>query len=93
MDRLEKIRVEYVTTIPDTKEDGVLYLSRYFGLAVMMCPCGCGEQCVMPLQPNDERGWVIGVDRDKVTLSPSILETTCPNKSHFFIRKNKIVWI
>ena len=94
MDRLKKFdRVEFVTYMPSDKEYGVLYVSVYFGLAICLCPDGCGEECVMPLKPNDPEGWTYEEENGKVTLSPSVLETSCPNNAHFFIRENKIIWV
>lgn len=93
MARQIKLDVEHVNYMPDYYEEGTLYVSYVFGLAICLCPCGCGEHCVMPLKPNDPDGWVFQEDERGVTLSPSILETTCPNKSHFFIENSKIRWV
>lgn len=92
MERLEKFnRVEFVEYMPHTKEWGVLYISKRFQLAICMCPDGCGYECVMPLKPKPS-GWDYHEHDGKVTLSPSVAND-CPNKAHFFIRENKIIWL
>ena len=95
MDRLDKFeRVEFVEYMPDPTEYewGVLYISIPFGLAICLCPDGSGYPAVMPLKPRDPQGWDYEEENGKVTLSPSIA-TNCPNGGHFYIKKNKIVWV
>lgn len=96
MERLTKFeRVEFVEYMPSPTEleYGVLYVSLMFGLVICLCPDGCGEQVVCPIKPKDPEGWTYSEENGKVTLSPSVLETSCPNKAHFFIRENKIIWV
>lgn len=83
-------RVEFVDCMPEKKEFGVLYVSKRFNLVICMCPCGCGTEAVMPI--NNSNGWVYFESGGKVSLSPSVA-TNCPNKAHFFIRENRIVWV
>lgn len=95
-----ELKVEYVDSMPSTKEEGVLYISKTHGLAIHLCACGCGEQVVTPLNgnwpywPNKTGGWDFTVHEDgTVTLSPSIGNFQFPCRSHYFIRRNKIVWV
>lgn len=91
MERLEKFeRVEFVEYMPENKEWGVLYVSLRFRLAICLCPDGCGFEAVMPF--NKPNGWNYEEHDGLVTLSPSVAND-CPNKAHFFIRENKIVWV
>lgn len=64
--------------------------------ALFKCPCGCGEDISLVIQRgNCHPRWDLTRHEDgTVTLAPSILRTN-PNgcRSHFFIRKNRIVWI
>lgn len=91
MDKLKKFeRVEFVETMPTDKEYGVLYISLRFGLAICLCPDGCGMEAVMPI--NKPHGWNYEEHDGLVTLSPSIAND-CPYKAHFFIRENKIIWV
>lgn len=93
MERLTHLHtVEYVDYIPQEAkmQHGVLYVSRRFSIAVHLCACGCGYQSVTPL--GGGHGWQFTSSGTKVTLSPSILNGNCPNKAHYFIRDNAIVW-
>ena len=92
MERLnEFVRVEFVEVMPENKEYGVLYISKRFNLVICLCPDGCGYEAVMPLKPK-AYGWDYKEQDGKVTLSPSVAND-CPNKAHFFIRDNKIIWV
>ncbi len=80
---------KFVEFMPDnTFEDGILYVSMRFEVAIHLCPCGCGEKTVTPLGAN---GWTLTFD-ETVTLSPSIGSFQIPCKSHYWIRANQIVW-
>lgn len=91
--RINKIfEVRYVEYIPTSEkmEHGVMYVSRMFQTAVHLCACGCGCQSVTPF--GSIHGWEFKSKGTKVSLSPSILNTNCPNRAHYFVRDNKIVW-
>lgn len=87
------LEVRYVECIPHREEmvQGVIYVSRKYQTAAHLCACGCGNESVTPL--GCSHGWDFKVNGTKVTLSPSILNTNCPNKAHYFIRKNEIEWV
>lgn len=92
MEKLNEFkRVKFVECMPHEKEPGVLYVSKRFGLVICKCPCGCGMEAVMPIKPKSY-GWDYSEKNGKITLSPSIAND-CPNKAHFFIRENKIIWV
>ena len=98
--RREELNVRYVDYMPETKEEGILYVSKKFGLAIHLCPCGCGEQVVTPIKgdwPGSKTRpdcWGFTEHEDgTVTLSPSIGNFQFGCKSHYFIRRNKIVWV
>jgi len=61
-------------------------------LAVFVCPCGCGEIVSLSLIRGDSPRWRARTHSDRtVTISPSIWRTRgC--RSHFFIRRGKVVW-
>lgn len=74
--------------IPENLEEGNLYISDKYQTSIHLCCCGCGNQVVVTDQ------WKILVDDDKkVTISPSIGNWNFPCKSHYFICKNKVVWL
>ena len=81
------MRVESVEYMPEHKEDGVLYVSERFELAIHKCPCGCGIQTVTPLGPDE---WKLtgGV---RPTLRPSMLNKSCG--SHYYLTDGEIVWL
>lgn len=81
--------IEFVEFIPADKKEGVLYVSMLYALVIHLCPCGCGNQAVTPIGPDD---WTMTIDDNSaITLSPS-LANRFPCKSHYFIRQNNVVW-
>jgi hypothetical protein len=100
MKTIKKVPVtfECVEYMPDVKEmeQGVLYISKKFCLAIHLCLCGCGEQVVTPLDkviteteefvtkmpPGD---WILTEKRNKISLTPSIGNFEFPCKSHYII--------
>lgn len=88
--KLLDITPKFVEFIPDTMEDGILYISLAYHTASHRCACGCGELTVTPLTDD---GWKISIQDDKVTLSPSIGNFQLNCKSHYFITSNKIIWV
>lgn len=61
--------------------------------AVMLCPCGCGQTVELPLLPQVKPRWSLEVDAQGLpTLRPSVwLMDGC--RSHFFLRKGKVIWV
>ena len=98
--RQEELKVKHVEFMPETKEEGILYISKRFSLAIHLCPCGCGEQVVTPIKgsfpgsKNRPDCWDFTEHEDgTVTLSPSVGNFEFPCKSHYFIRRNRIIWV
>ncbi len=89
MTAVERIRAEFVEFVPQKLESGVLYISRKYKTASHLCCCGCGNKVVTPLKPG---GWQLAVERDLITLDPSIGSWSLPCQSHYFIRGSRIVW-
>lgn len=75
--------------IPKTIKKGVLYISIEYGTAIHSCACGCGSEVVTPLSPHD---WQLTYDGETISLSPSIGNWSFDCKSHYWIRKGKVVW-
>lgn len=80
---------EYVEFIPERLVDGVLYISETYKTALHRCACGCGEEVVTPLSPAEWRLQRVG---DTVSLSPSIGNWSFSCKSHYIVRRNRVVW-
>ncbi|XWN36865.1 MAG: DUF6527 family protein [Balneola sp.] len=82
---------KFVEFIPDQKEmqDGVIYISLEYDTAVHNCACGCGEQVVTPFSPTD---WKLTYNGESVSLYPSIGNWEFNCRSHYWIKKGKILW-
>lgn len=83
------IKAQFVEFIPEEIIDGILYISIPFATATHNCACGCGQRVVTPIKPSD---WSILWDGESVTLDPSIGNWSFPCKSHYWIRRNEIIW-
>jgi hypothetical protein len=79
----------FVLTIPDRLEDGHLYITFKYNTAVHKCACGCGEEVVTPLAPND---WKLIYDGETISLTPSIGNWSFQCRSHYWIRNDQVVW-
>ncbi len=80
---------QIVEFIPERLEEGILYVSHRYKTAVHKCACGCGEEVVTPLGPTD---WSIQIENGTATLYPSIGNWSFACRSHYFIRKGRIIW-
>ena len=78
---------KFVEFIPETVEDGILYVSIEYCTAIHKCVCGCGNEVVTPLSPTD---WKLTFNGKAVTLYPSIGNWSFDCQSHYWIRNNKI---
>ncbi len=86
---MKTISFEFVEFIPERLEDGKLYISTKYCTAVHKCFCGCQEEVVTPLSPVD---WELTFDGKTISLYPSIGNWGMKCQSHYWIRKNKVVW-
>lgn len=78
--------------MPEKLEEGILYISERYGVAIHLCLCGCGNKVVTPIKNgkggvHDKHSWDLIKESDKITLSPSIL-TNWDCNSHYIITKN-----
>jgi hypothetical protein len=80
---------EFVDYIPNELKEGTIYVSIQFATAVHKCSCGCGREVVTPLSPTD---WKLIFDGETVSLDPSIGNWSYPCQSHYWIRRNKVIW-
>lgn len=97
MKTIKKVPVEFNFTIGheslppcEEMENNVIYVSIEYGCSQHKCLCGCGEIATMSLKPEWEDGWDLIYEEksDTFSFTPSILNTHCPNKSHYIITKN-----
>jgi hypothetical protein len=84
-----KIKHEFVEFIPKERAEGVVYISIPFATAVHNCFCGCGLKVVTPLSPVF---WTLVFDGETVSLSPSVGSWDFPCRSHYYIRRDTVVW-
>lgn len=81
---------KHVRTIPsEDMEQGVLYISEEFKIAIHLCACGCGIETVTPIDDGTQ-GWIKTEQDGKVTLRPSIGNQNLPCRSHYWITDNKV---
>lgn len=84
----QKLIIEQVVQMPDKLEEGTLYVSKEYALAIHLCPCGCGQESVTPINIQYDPSptvWLYKENGEDITLQPSILNKACPNQSHYFI--------
>lgn len=84
MKTLKKVPVFpiYVSLMPDVMEDGNIYISKEYDVAIHRCLCGCKTEVVTPLVSS---GWKLTDKEGKITMTPSIGNYHTPCKSHYII--------
>ena len=82
---------QFVESIPETPDPGVLYVSMTLASAIHLCACGCEQEVITPLSPTD---WKLCFDGENVTLAPSIGNWSFPCRSHYWnwIRGGEVRW-
>ena len=88
MSRAQYFEPEFVIAVPETLNEGVLYISMPFATAIHLCACGCRSEIVTPLRPGQWRMIFDGT----ITIRPSIGNWSFPCRSHYFIDRNRVVW-
>lgn len=83
-----RLEHRFVQNIPETLDDGVLYVSIEYATAVHRCCCGCGAEVVTPFSPTD---WNMTFNGDTVSLSPSVGNWRLPCRSHYIVRHGKVL--
>lgn len=84
----ELVQVEF---IPEELEPKKIYVSEKHNVSQHICPCGCGNTVVLTLIP--EVGWCHSIIEGGFTVMPSIGSYDLDCKSHYYIRRNQIVWL
>jgi hypothetical protein len=84
-----KIRLQKVKYLPTELEPGILYVSLKYGVAGHLCPCGCENKIITPLDPTE---WHLTIKKGKPSLYPSIGNWQLPCKSHYWITDGEIEW-
>lgn len=87
--KLTEVKPRFVEFVPDTLEDGIVYVSIPYGAMVHLCCCGCGEKVSTPLDPAQ---WSLTYDGKQISLSPSVGNGSLPCNSHYIISRNGVQW-
>ena len=87
--RRTSVKHEFVHFIPDVLEEGTVYVSIPYATVVHKCCCGCGREVVTPLSPTD---WELRFDGKSISLYPSIGSWALPCQSHYWIRRDHVIW-
>ena len=83
------LQPSFVKFIPESLEDGIIYISIDYCTAIHNCVCGCGNKVVTPFTPTD---WELSFNGETVSLSPSIGNWSFDCRSHYWIKRGKIQW-
>ncbi len=86
---------KFIDDAPDKIKRRTIYFighEGYYWVAVMACPCGCAQILYMNLISDHKPYWSYKIEYNRlVSLSPSVHRMVgC--KSHFFIKRNRIIW-
>ena len=88
MKTLRKIEITPIFVeeyIPSDLNQNFIYISKKYKTSVHLCLCGCGNISVTPINKD---GWILIEFNDKISFTPSILNSNCPNKYHYIITNN-----
>ena len=87
--RRQSYKHEFVETLPDTLDEGVLYICLRYATSAHNCFCGCGHEVVTPIHPTK---WKLTFDGIHVSLSPSVGSWSLACKSHYWLQSGKVNW-
>lgn len=83
------VKLVEVDSMPKNLEPNILYYSERFGTASHLCACGCGAKIRTPIDVNE---WSIIKTEQGPTLHPSVGNWQQKCRSHYLIRRGKIIW-
>lgn len=87
--KIGHFRPQFVESVPEALDAGVLYVSMSLASVIHLCACGCGQEVITPLSPTD---WKLCFDGENVTLDPSIGNWSFRCRSHYWIRGGTVRW-
>lgn len=70
-------------------EPGILYVSEEFGIAIHLCPCGCGSKIKTPLGPTE---WSVRETKGGPSLLPSVGNWQEKCQSRYLITRGEVIW-
>jgi hypothetical protein len=86
---IDKVKLLEVKYLPQELDSGILYVSKKYGIAGHLCPCGCGNKIISPLGRTE---WHLKVKNGKPTLYPSLGNWQLSCRSHYYIIDGEIEW-
>lgn len=84
-----KYRYQLVDRMPKEMREGVVYHTEEFGLAGLLCACGCGHRVTLLVPDSHE----VSSEGGYVTIRPSVGVLDAPCKSHYVISAGNIQWL
>lgn len=86
--------VESMQDIPDCLADHVYIVGlQKPKWVIISCPCGCGEKIEVNLMQSRHPRWKLNVTNGAISLWPSLWMTDKKCGSHFWIEKNRVIWV
>ncbi|WP_425128277.1 DUF6527 family protein [Burkholderia gladioli] len=87
--------VVVVDDLPDDVQKRKLYAvgeDGQYWLAVLKCPCGCGEIIQLPMIDGQRPKWTLTHRQERLpNLSPSV-DRTVGCRAHFWLKAGSIHW-
>lgn len=92
--RQNEFKPLFCDSLPEEKEEGILYISENFKVSIHLCACGCKRETVLPLEPGIGKRWSLAINDHRVSFLPSIgnFSGENPYHAHYCITDNKVVW-
>lgn len=85
---MKTLQYKFIELVPDELEEGIIYISIPYCSAIHKCVCGCGNEVVTPISPED---WKLSFDGRTISLYPSIGNWKFKCQSHYFIINSEII--
>ena len=89
MSRVDRLKTVFLDDMPETLDDGVLYVSPDCHVALHNCACGCGEEVSTPLVDTE---YALTMHEGQASVWPSIGNHDFACASHYIIKRGNIVW-
>lgn len=86
--------VESMHDIPDRLGDHVYIVGlRKPQWVIISCPCRCGERITINVMEGPRPRWQMKVHNGFISLRPSLWVSNNKCGSHFWIEKNRVIWV
>lgn len=95
LDRIEAVvQVDSMNDVPQTLGKSLYIVGNPNAKwALLQCPCGCGERIDINLMKARRPHWSVTVQAGLVTVDPSIWVPANRCGSHFWLDRNRILWV